>query len=728
MINKPIFGFPCLVRWLALTLTFLSVCLYTSVSYAAGLLTPNDGSPSLSLKEHHVAVVVENGFSVVEIDQTFSNPHNTDQQATYSFPIPKDAAVGEFTYWIDGKPVHAEVLERSAARNLHEQQRQQGMESALVEQNSHKSFEMEIAIVRSQSDVRVRLVYLQKIHIDHSMGRFVYPLAEGGVDPQALEFWSTDETVQEAFSFQLTLRSDYPVDAVRMTNSEGVITQISKNQWEINIDKKYGLGESVGPGMADAEINAVLAEAAIESPGSSYASSGRVGNGVHSLDKDLVVYWRLSQNLPGAVDLVTFKEPGSSTGTFMLTLTPGIDLAPITEGRDWVFVLDTSGSMKLKFSALLDGVERSLKALSPADRFKVVLFDNSARSLSSKVLSATPENINSTLRLLDAVGVGGGTNLYDGLKEGIKTIDQDRTTAMVLVTDGVANVGHTQMKRFLKLLENVDIRIFTAVMGNGANQPLLEGLTHFSEGFSFSVSDADDMMGLMMQIVGKVTHEALHDVEISIDGIRTRELTEHKYARVYRGEQLIVMGKYAGNGEARVTLSAEISGERKVYESRLLFADQSTVNPELERLWAFANIKALLHKQDLLGETEDTRQGITDLALGHGLVTPYTSLIATREVAFEAAGIDRENKKRIEKERQARQARAKGDVESHTQDSTNPMFPSKRSNHGGVSGGAGSVASLLLLALALLGGLRLSLSIYDNIVSKRRARRHQDME
>jgi len=92
--------------------------------------------------------VVENGFSVVEIDQTFSNPHNTDQQATYSFPIPKDAAVGEFTYWIDGKPVHAEVLERSAARNLHEQQRQQGMESALVEQNSHKSFEMEIAIVR----------------------------------------------------------------------------------------------------------------------------------------------------------------------------------------------------------------------------------------------------------------------------------------------------------------------------------------------------------------------------------------------------------------------------------------------------------------------------------------------------------------------------------------------------------------------------------------------------
>ena len=57
---------------------------------------------------------------------------------------------------------------------------------------------------------------------------------------------------------------------------------------------------------------------------------------------------------------MTYKAPGASGGTFMLTLTPGIDLAPITEGRDWIFVLDTSGSMQGKFFALSEAVRAAL--------------------------------------------------------------------------------------------------------------------------------------------------------------------------------------------------------------------------------------------------------------------------------------------------------------------------------------------------------------------------------
>jgi Ca-activated chloride channel family protein len=217
-----------------------------------------------------------------------------------------------------------------------------------------------------------------------------------------------------------------------------------------------------------------------------------------------------------------------------------------------------------------------------------------------------------------------------------------------------------------------------------------------------------------MQVVSKVTHEAMHNINISIDGIKTRDLTTTDISRVYRGEQLIVMGKYSGAGDAIVRMKADISGEAKQYESALKFANESSANPGLERLWAFATIKSLQEKQDLMGETDDSRQGIIDLALSHGLVTKYTSLIAVRESAFEAAGIDLENSARIIRERDARNLRAQADVKSRQQDVQTPMFTQIRS-YASNGGGGGAFGFVLLLVLLVLGIVRLGLSVYDRV-------------
>jgi len=698
------------LKALGLTLGIASGCLASVSGHAAGLLTPNDGSPALELAEHHVSVVIENGFAVTEVDQTFRNPYQSDKDALYSFPIPDNAAVGEFTFWIDGKPIHAEVLEKKQARQLHEQQQQQGLDSALLEQGASRTFDIQVSPVRAQQDVRIRLVYLQQLPVDHSMGRYVYPLEDGGVDVQANNFWSRNESVSDAFSFNLHLRSAYPVDAMRVTNGEGSVQQIDSGEWQVTIDKQSGSGAVAGSGLSDGEVNERMEQ--------NLAPNAKAP--VYSLDKDIVVYWRLNENLPGTVDLVTYKEQGASAGTFMLTLTPGIDLAPITEGRDWIFVLDTSGSMRGKFNTLIDGLERSLRALGSNDRYRVVLFSDSAKHLGSDLpLTANAQNIRNTLQTLDAHGVSGGTNLYDGIKMAVKAADQDRTTALVLVTDGVANMGPTEMKDFLTLIDTIDLRIFTAVMGNSANTPLLEGLTQYSEGFSVSVSNHDDMLGLMMQVVSKVTHEAMHNIDISIDGVRTRNLTKTKFSRVYRGEQLIVMGQFSGSGAAKVTLSTEISGTRQSYQSNLVFEENSILNPELERLWAFASIQAMQAEQDLIGETHDSRRGITDMAVQHGLVTEYTSLISVSESAFEAAGITRENAKRIENERAARTKRQNSAISSTRQDLQTPAFPNNRPVHrssGG--GGGGSVGGLLLILLLVLGVIRLGLGIHDAVSKK----------
>ena len=99
--------------------------LFCGPGQAAGLLTPADGSGAqLDIREHHVDVVVEDGYAITTVNQVFFNSHGMDLEAIYSFPVPEKAAVAEFTVWIDGKPVSGEVLEKQQARQVYESEKE----------------------------------------------------------------------------------------------------------------------------------------------------------------------------------------------------------------------------------------------------------------------------------------------------------------------------------------------------------------------------------------------------------------------------------------------------------------------------------------------------------------------------------------------------------------------------------------------------------------------------
>ena len=251
--------------------------------------------------------------------------------------------------------------------------------------------------------------------------------------------------------------------------------------------------------------------------------------------------------------MVAYKESAGDRGTFMMTVTPGDDLAPITEGRDWVFVLDLSGSMEGKFQSLVEGVNKGLASLNPNDRFRIILFNNQAREITSGFEYAIPENVQRYIRVLESNHPDNGTNLYAGLKLGMQSLDADRSNALILVTDGVANVGYTEKKDFLELLESQDVRLFTFVMGNSANRPLLESMAKVSNGFAMNVSNSDDIAGKLLEATSRLTHEALHDVDVRFSGVKVSDLTPDRIGSLYRGQQLIVFGHYWGDGEASVT-------------------------------------------------------------------------------------------------------------------------------------------------------------------------------
>ena len=328
---------------------------------------------------------------------------------------------------------------------------------------------------------RIRFVYYQPIEIDTAVGRYLYPLEDGGTDDLAAQsFWVTREKVDGTMSFEIELKSAAPVADVRLPGLEAEATI-----------------EALGPGHYRARFERQDA----------------------SLDRDVVFYYRLDDHLPGRVEVIPYRADPSQPGTFMMVLTPGVDLGPLTGGSDYSFVLDVSGSMAGKIHTLAKAVSRAIGELRPEDRFRIVTFSNRARRFTRGWVQATPENVAETARQLAVLGPEGGTNLYAGLELGLADLDDDRATSVILVTDAVTNQGVLEPREFHKLMKQTDVRVFGFLLGNSANWPLMRTVCDATGGFWAQISNEDDILGQIVLAKSKVTHEALHDAEIRIRGV-----------------------------------------------------------------------------------------------------------------------------------------------------------------------------------------------------------------
>ncbi|NQU11578.1 VWA domain-containing protein [bacterium] len=638
---------------------------------AAGLLKPAGSTAvSLAIKSHQVEVTINNGLARTEVDQIFANSSDQDVEAVYTFPVPKQASLSELSLWVNGQELLGEVVEKERARQIYRDQQAQGNDTALAEKDDYKTFDVRVGRVPAGSETRVRLVYYQPLEIDLNVGRYVYPLAEGGVDEERIAFWSVDDQVSGPFRFHLQLKSAFPVKEVRLPGHQDTATI-------------QQVGEGEAGEVYDVTLNA--AEGA-------------------ELSQDIVFYYRLDDTVPARVELVPYRADPREPGTFLVVVTPAASLQRIAEGTDWLFVLDRSGSMSgAKIATLADGVTRVLGKLSPNDRFRIITFNQAAQDFTGGFIAATPENVAAWTGRVKQIDAKGSTALFAGLELAYRSLDEDRTAGVLLVTDGVANVGPTQHDAFLKLLRQYDVRLFTFVIGNSANQPLLDRLARDSGGFAMNISDRDDIAGRLLQAKAKVLHECLHDVQLKFHGEKVRDLTPATVGNLYLGQQLVMLGHYTGSGPVDIELRGKISGQEQTWRCRATLPERDTDNPELERLWALSAVDDVMEQIRELGETPGRRQQVVQLGTEYSLVTDYTSMLVVQQDVLETEQIDRRNADRVTRERAAQQQRATAPVKSYRVDQSagnGGAFGGQPAPSVGNGGGGGSSPVGLVFVVA----------------------------
>lgn len=597
--------------WRARALPFLAalmtvVCTQVSPASAAGVLKPvSAAAKPIEVQEHRVRVVVNNGFSRTEVSQTFFNPNSSALDATYEFPVPPDAALSEMTIEVGDRTLTGEVVEKERASDIYEREKAAGEQAGLAVQNGYQNFVFSVAQVPANGTARMTFVYYEPVAIDAGIGRFLYPLEFGGTDDGAA-FWTGEVTSTGHFSFDLELKSAAKVSDVRVPSAPGAqIDELEPGHYQVHLEAAPG-----------------------------------------TLNEDVVVYYKLEDEAPCDVQLVAYRPESGGQGTFLLLATPGLDLPALERGTDYSYVLDFSGSMQTKLATLKAALADVLAELLPEDRFRIVIFSDTAYALGGYA-SATPANVQAALAELSPLGTLGGTNLYAGLEQGFLDNDPERVTSVFLITDGVANQGVIAPLQFDAMLRERDVRVFGFLMGNSANWPLMQVITEASGGFYAAVSNRDDVIGQALLAKNKLTHESMHDARLRIEGAAVSDTTDFDLGKVYRGQQLAIFGRYRAGAEATLNLTTRIRGQNQSYSQNLHFPEVAAEHPELERLWALEMIHAT-QKHALLGlmPEAEARARVRELGIDYQLVTDETSMIVLDDAGFEEYGVDRKNRDR----------------------------------------------------------------------------------
>ncbi len=185
-------------------------------------------------------------------------------------------------------------------------------------------------------------------------------------------------------------------------------------------------------------------------------------------------------------------------------------------------VLDKSGSMSgEKIMRAKEAARRAIDHLAPSDIVSIVAYDSTVRVL----VPATKASDKETVRAgIDRITPGGNTALFAGVSKGAdelqKFLDKNRVNRVVLLSDGLANVGPAspgELEALGARLARLGISVTTLGLGLDYNEDLMSRLARASDGNHVFVEQANDLARFFALEFGDVTSVVARDVSLTID-------------------------------------------------------------------------------------------------------------------------------------------------------------------------------------------------------------------
>lgn len=563
----------------------LAMLINPNTLFARGILIPEDKRIApLILVKQIVDFKIEDQIAETMVEQVFYNHSDRPLEATYIFPVPKGASVNKFTMWVDGKETKGELLEAAKAREIYTSIVRRIQDPGLLEYMENNLLKMRVFPVPARGNQRVSVSYTSVVPKEGDLMEFVFPL-KGEV---------RSNQVAQDFSLSGTIKSQH-----------GIANTYSPTH-DINTQRK-----------SDKEVSLSLNKA------------GLMG------DKDFQLFYSFSDKAVG-MSMLTHRPIATEDGYFSLMINPsmkGNKAKPMP--RDFVFVMDTSGSMRgPKMEQAKKALKYCINSLGENDRFSMLNFATSVSLFRDEFVSANEEFKILGRKWIEGLDSTGGTAIRDALLAAldIRGNDASRPFVIVFFTDGMPTIGETNPEKITRdVIAKIkpNTRIFTFGVGDDVNATMLDMLAEKTKAATTYVRPAEDIEIKSSAMVSKISNPVLVNLSLTFSpDIQVLDIYPTSLPDIFEGSQLMVFGKYKGKGGSAIKLKGDLANEKKEFVYEYNFPEKTSDSKSfVEQLWARRKVGFLLDQIRANGEKGELVDEVTKLAKKYGITTPYTSYL-----------------------------------------------------------------------------------------------------
>lgn len=572
---------------------FFLFCASAEEALADGIIVPILPEPVIlgdlySVKYHRVKVEINDQIATTMVDQLFVNETNRTIEVQYIFPLASSAQVNKFSLFVGEQEIAGKLLSKEEARRIYEEIVRSQKDPALLEYVGQGMFRTSVFPIPPKGERRVKLVYSELLKKDGNRVEYLYPLNTEKFSKKVLEEVKIDYYLSSSYSLKNVYSPTH--DISRAWNGNNKVS----GRWT---------AEGIRP------------------------------------DHDFRLFWTLSDDDVGAT-LFSYRPNSGEDGYFLLLASPRVDTREVIS-KNIILVLDVSGSMQGEKIVQARSAARFIADnLNPQDNFNIIFYNDTVEPLWATLKPYTPENKREAVRKIGVAEADGSTDINSALTKALSQIkDSSRPNYVIFLTDGLPTAGVTDLNAIAQNVKKANLhntRVFVFGVGYDVNAVLLDRLGTENHGFAEYVRPGENIEGKVSSFFSKIQNPAMTDISINYGDVIVKDVYPRELPDLFRGGQLVVLGRYSNTGERTITLTGKVGDKKQTFTYKVNFA--GTTNREdfefVARLWAQKKIGWLIDQIRLHGENKELIDEIVKLSIRYGIMTEYTSFLANEDVSF----------------------------------------------------------------------------------------------
>jgi Ca-activated chloride channel family protein len=427
------------------------------------------------------------------------------------------------------------------------------------------------------------------------------------------------------------------------------------------------IGDSI-PGVVDLQklVFTLVSERTIEvinllsHPADSSSNSGNEA-AVHfsvyeeKAEQDYHVQYALNQEELGLYSYSIFLPdsvvPDScGNGFFLFVAEPDPSENQQVIDKVFTLIIDRSGSMSGdKIVQARNAAKFIVHNLNLGDKFNIIDFSNEVRSFRQNHVDFTTENEDAAITYINALDAGGSTNISGAFGMAVPQFSAASTnTANIIIffTDGKQTAGITGTDELIEYVDNLIVQneaplnLFTFGIGPSTNERLLTTIAAHNNGLADFLGN-EELESKITEFYLLIRNPVLINTEISADPDLLSEVYPVQLPNLYKGQQMILAGRYDEAAPFTLELAGEAFGNPVSYQySPELSESNIDKYSFVPKVWAKKKIEKLLTNYYLLNSSSDDadsiKQVIIDVSLAYRVISPFTSFQGS--IAIEYGG------------------------------------------------------------------------------------------